>query len=64
MLANVAVLCNAAALTSPANCERRTQEVLRRKLAVLLVTAVVLAMTLASGVALADPGYGKGGGKA
>jgi hypothetical protein len=25
---------------------------------------VVLAMTLASGVALADPGYGKGGGKA
>ena len=37
---------------------------LRRRLAVLLAMAVMLAMTLASGVALADPGYGKGGGKA
>jgi hypothetical protein len=63
--ANVAALYNPAGPITPLLYGRRTQEVLRKKLTVLVAMAMMLAMMVAStGVASATPGGEHGQGAA
>jgi hypothetical protein len=63
MLATVMALCNAAGLITPLLYGRRTREVLRKKLAVLLAAVMMLVVSAAPALAHHQVGHDNHGNK-